>query len=294
MTSVLVIGATGKQGGAVAELLLDHGHDVTAYVRSPESPSAQALSTAGARLVTGDLADPQALARAARGADAIFGLSVPFGSGGKDEEVAQGRLLVDVAAKTDAHLVYSSVRGADRLTATDIDHADSKQLVEAYLRGQQVRATVLGPVYFMENVLNVGFSRLTDGVLVNPLSAGKPLDQVTVRDIAGLAVHAVEQPDRFIGKRIDIASDRVTGEQAAGILSDVLGREIPYRQLPLPQVRQWAGDEIADMFQRFEDNTDFLDIETLHTDHPDVTWHSYADWARTVDWDRVLQSPATA
>lgn len=294
MTSVLVIGATGRQGGAVAELLLDHGHDVTAYVRSPESPSALALAAAGARLVAGDLADPLALAGAAGGVDAIFGLSVPFGSGGKDEEVAQGRLLVDVAAKTDAHLVYSSVRGADRLAATDIDHADSKQLVEAHLRDRQVRATVLGPVYFMENVLDVGFSRLADGVLVNPLSAGKPLDQVTVRDIAGLAVHAVEHPDRFVGKRIDIASDRVTGEQAARILSDVLGREIPYRQMPLDQVRQWAGAEIADMFQRFEDNTDFLDIETLHADHPGVTWHSYADWARTVDWDRVLRSPATA
>jgi uncharacterized protein YbjT (DUF2867 family) len=291
VTSVLVIGATGRQGGAVAELLLDHGHDVTAYVRSPESPAAVALSTAGARLATGDLADPRALGEAARGVDAIFGLSVPFGSGGKDEEVAQGRLLVDVATKTGAHLVYSSVRGADRMTATGIDHAGSKQLVEADLRDQEVRATVLGPVYFMENVLNIGFSRLADGVLVNPLSAGKPLDQVAVADIASLAVHAVEQPDRYVGKRIDIASDRVTGEQAARILSDVLGREIPYRQMPSEQVRQRAGDEIADMFQRFEDNTDFLDIEALHAEHPGVAWHSYADWARTVDWDRVLAGP---
>ncbi|MEV4455057.1 NmrA/HSCARG family protein [Microbispora sp. NPDC049633] len=288
MATVLVIGATGKQGGAVAELLLDHGHEVTAYVRSPEAPSARALSAAGVRLVPGDLADPEALAGAARGVDAIFGLSVPFGSGGKDEEVAQGRLLVDVAMRAGAHLVYSSVRGADRLTATDIDHADSKQLVEAYLREQEVRATVLGPVYFMENVLNVGFSRLRDGVLANPLSAAKPLDQVTVRDIAGLAVHAIEHPDRFVGERIDVVSDRVTGEEAARILSDVLGREIPYHRLPLDQVRQWAGDEIADMFQRFEENTDFLDVDGLHAAYPDVAWHSYADWARTVDWDAVL------
>ncbi|WNV90463.1 NmrA/HSCARG family protein [Umezawaea sp. Da 62-37] len=294
MTTTLVIGATGKQGGAVARLLLDHGHDVTAYVRSPESPSALALSTAGARLVTGDLADHQALATAAKGVDAIFGLSVPFGSGGKDEEVAQGRLLVDTAMRADAHLVYSSVRGANRMEATDIDHADSKQLVEAHLRDQRVRATVLGPVYFMENALNVGFSRLTDGVLANPLSAGKPLDQVTVRDIAGLAVHAIEDPDRLVGKRIDVVSDRVTGEEAARILSDVLGREIPYQRMPLDQVRRWAGDEIADMFQRFEDNTDFADIDTLHAEYPAVAWHSYTDWARTVDWDHVLRTPTTA
>jgi uncharacterized protein YbjT (DUF2867 family) len=294
MTTVLVIGATGKQGGAVADLLLHHGHDVTAYVRSAESPSALALSASGVRLVTGDLADAAALAGAAKGADAIFGLSVPFGSGGKNEEVAQGRLLVDVAARAGAHLVHSSVRGADRLAKTDIDHADSKQLVEAYLRDQDVRATVLGPVYFMENVLNVGFSRLTDGILANPLSAGKPLDQVTVRDIAGLDVHAIEHPDRFVGERIDVVSDRVTGAEAARILSDVLGREIPYEQLPLDQVRHWAGDEIADMFQRFEENTDFLDVDGLHARYPDVAWHSYADWARTVDWDRTLRSRSTA
>ncbi|GAA2184991.1 NmrA family NAD(P)-binding protein [Micromonospora lupini] len=290
MTTVLVIGATGKQGGAVADLLLDHGHDVTAYVRSPESPSAVALATAGVRLAVGDLADARALANAAHGADAIFGLSVPFGAGGRDEEVAQGRLLVDTAMRADAHLVYSSVRGADRMVATDIDHAGSKQLVEAYLRERQVPATVLGPVYFMENALNVGFSRLTDGVLANPLSPGKPLDQVTVRDIAGLAVHAIEHPDRFVGERIDVVSDRVTGEEAALILGDVLGREIPYRRMPLDQVRQWAGDEIADMFQRFEDTTDFADIDALHARYADVAWHSYADWARTVDWDHVLRS----
>ncbi|WP_430500722.1 NmrA/HSCARG family protein [Micromonospora trifolii] len=288
MTTVLVIGATGQQGGAVADLLLQHGHEVTAYVRSPESPPSQALSAAGARLVVGDLGDPVALADAAHGADAVFGLSVPFGSGGKDEEVTQGRLLVDAAAE--AHLVYSSVRGAERMVETDIDHADSKQHIEAYLRKQQVRATILAPVYFMENVLNTGFSRLTDGVLANPLSGGKPLDQVTVRDIAGLAVHAIEHPERFVGERIDVVSDRVTGEEAAGILSDVLGREIPYQQLPLDQVRQWAGDEIADMFQRFEDTTDFVDVDALHAAHPDVAWYRYADWARTVDWDRVLSS----
>jgi hypothetical protein len=61
----------------------------------------------------------------------------------------------------------------------------------------------------------------------------------------------------------------------------------------LDQVRQWAGEEVADMFQHFEDNTDFLDAERLHATYPDVKWHSYADWARTVDWDLVLRSPST-
>ncbi|MEU7745406.1 NmrA family NAD(P)-binding protein [Nonomuraea sp. NPDC049158] len=230
MTKVAVIGATGRQGGAVAELLLDHGHEVVAYVRSAESPAARALSARGALIASGDLGDPDALQRACAGTDAVFGLSVPFGEGGKDEEVAQGRLLVDTVTRLDAHLVYSSVRGGDRTVATNVDHADSKQLIEAYLREQPVAATVLGPVYFMENALNLGFSRLGDGVLANPLTPGKPLDQVTVLDIAGMAVYAIENPGELVGERVDIASDRVSGEEAARVLSEILGRDVPYQQ----------------------------------------------------------------
>jgi uncharacterized protein YbjT (DUF2867 family) len=290
MTKILVIGATGKQGGAVADLALQRGHEVVAYVRSPESPAAAALAARGAQLAAGTLEDGEALGRAATGVDAIFGLSVPFGDGGKEGEIAQGRLIVDTAVRAGAHLVYSSVRGADRITDSNIDHADSKQVTEKYLRERDVRSTVLGPVYFIENVLNLGFSRLGDGVLANPLSPGKRLDQVTVLDIAGLAVHAVENPAELVGRRIDIASDSVTGEEAARIIGEVTGREIPYRQMPIAQVRQWAGDEIADMFQRFEENTDFVDIAALHARYPAVAWHSYADWARTVDWDVLLKN----
>ncbi|MEV0237479.1 NmrA family NAD(P)-binding protein [Nonomuraea sp. NPDC050786] len=95
-------------------------------------------------------------------------------------------------------------------------------------------------------------------MLANPLTLGKPLDQVSVLDIAGMAVHAVENPDELVGERIDIASDRVTGQEAARMLSEVLGREIPYQQMPLDMVRQWAGEEVATMFENFENDTDFL------------------------------------
>jgi uncharacterized protein YbjT (DUF2867 family) len=288
MTTVLVTGATGKQGGAVADLLLEHGHNVIGYVPSPDAPPAQALSAKGARLATGDLADAGALTSAAATAEAVFGLSVPFGAGGKEQEIAQGRSLVDVAAQLGIHLVYSSVRGADRIVNSNIAHASSKQLIEAYLRDRDVPATVLGPTYFMENTLNVAFNRLREGVLAMPLSPDKKLDQVTVLDIASMAVHALENPDQFVGRRIDLASDSVTGRQAAAVLSDVLGRDIPYQQLPIDQVRRRAGDEVANMFQRFEDNTYFLDITALRRNHPAVQWHSFADWAKTIDWGRLL------
>ncbi|MFC8365551.1 NmrA/HSCARG family protein [Streptomyces griseorubiginosus] len=291
MSTVLVIGATGKQGRAVADLLLRRGHDVVALTRDADSAAARTLAEQGARTVVGSPADADALSKAVTGADAVFGLSLPFGPGGNDEEVAQGRLLVDTAAQAGAHLVYSSVRGADRIVDSQVAHAGSKQQIEAYLREQDgLRATVLGPVYFMENMLNVRFNGLANGRLAMPLSPDKRLDQVTVLDIAGLAVHAVENPDDLVGKRIDLASDSVTGTEAAAVLSEVLGKEIPYHRLPIEQVRQWAGDEVATMFQRFEENTHFVDTAALRAAYPQVSWHTFEQWASTVDWDRLLQA----
>ncbi len=295
MSKVLVAGATGKQGGATARLLLEHGHEVTAYVRDTNEPGAQKLATSGAHLAVGDLADGAALAKAAEGMDALYGLSVPFGAGGKDEEVKSGKLLVDTALKAGLHLVYSSIRGADRLVDSDVAHASSKQLIEAYLRSQTaVRATVLGPTYFMENMLNVGFNRLKDGVLAMPLSPAKKLDQTTVLDIAGMAVYAIEHPDEMIGKRVDLASDSVSGEQAAAVLSNILGRDIPYQQLPIEQVRQWSGNEVATMFEKFEQNTYYVDIPALHGQYPDVHWHDFEAWAKTIDWQQLLAGDKAA
>lgn len=288
MSVVLVTGATGKQGGAVARLLLEHGHRVRALVRDPDSERAKALAGQGVELVFGDLSDAEALAAAAVGADAVFGLSVPFGAGGKEQEVAQGKLLIDVVRGLGSHLVYSSVRGADRLVQSQVEHASSKQLIEAHLRGTDTRATVLGPAYFMENAMNVAFNRLKNGAYATALSPGKKLDQVTVLDIAGLAVAAIEDPERFVGRRIDLASDCVSGQEVAEVLGGLLGKEIPYQQIPIDQVRQWSGDEVATMFERFEQNTYFLDIAALKAEYPQVAWHTFATWAATVDWERLI------
>lgn len=286
MTRVLVLGATGRQGGEVARQLAARGHEVTALVRDTAAPRALSLAGLGVRLRPGDLRDAEAVTQAISGQDAVFGLSIPFGEGGKDAEVRAGKLLVDAAAG--AHLVYSSVRGGDRITQSGVDHADSKQLVEAYLRQRGTPATVIGPVYFMDNALAVDVSGLRRGVFSTPLTPGKRLDQVAAADIAGMAVYAIEHPELMIGRRVDIASDSVTGTAAAAILSRLIGRDIPYEQLPIDVVRRFAGDEFVAMWESFESTENFLDIASLHAAYPEVGWHSYEQWARSIDWDRVL------
>ena len=78
--NILVTGATGRQGGAVARQLRDHGHAVRAITRSPDAPAAAELARLGVELVRGDLADRDAMERAARGVDAVFSMATPLNS----------------------------------------------------------------------------------------------------------------------------------------------------------------------------------------------------------------------
>lgn len=93
---VLVLGATGGQGGAVAAALLRAGRPVRGLVRDPASPAARRLAAAGASLATGEFTDPEALEAAMRGTAAAFALTTPFESG-TAAEVRQGHAIIDAA-----------------------------------------------------------------------------------------------------------------------------------------------------------------------------------------------------
>jgi uncharacterized protein YbjT (DUF2867 family) len=137
---ILVLGATGGQGGAVTAALLARQARVRAMVRRPGEPSVQRLTERGVEVMVGSLDDRAALGAAMEGAAAVFALTTPF-EAGVDAEVAQGRAIV--AAADDArvpHLVFSSVAGADQHTG--VPHFDSKAIIEKGLAASGLRYTI--------------------------------------------------------------------------------------------------------------------------------------------------------
>ena len=62
---ILVTGATGNTGGAVARQLLHEGHPVNALVRRQDH-RADALARAGAKVIVGDLLEPEDLRHASQ------------------------------------------------------------------------------------------------------------------------------------------------------------------------------------------------------------------------------------
>lgn len=285
---VLVTGATGQQGGAVARRLLKEGHCVRAFTRKPDSPAAKELERLGVELAMGNFDDLASIKRAAEGVDAVFAMATPF-EVGIEMETRQGITLVDaVKAAGVEHLIYSSVASGDQNTG--IPHFDSKYKIEQHIQSFEIPYTIIGPVYFFENTF-APWSGLDikEGTLAQPMPVGRKLQQVALDDIAGFANLVLENREQFLGKRIDIASDELTFPRLAEILSTVLSREIQYMPFPVDNLREQNAD-FATMYEWFDRVGYSVDIETLRRDYPEVGWHTFEEWAKTQNWKALEQA----
>src|SRR6516225_7567904 len=130
--TILVTGATGRQGGAAIRHLLLNGWKLRALTRNPNGYAAKQLSERGVEVVQGDLEDPGSLERAAHGVYGIFSVQ-DYWVAGFRREVQQGKNLADIAKKTSvAHFVYSSAGGAERNTG--IAPWETKWEIEKHIR----------------------------------------------------------------------------------------------------------------------------------------------------------------
>jgi uncharacterized protein YbjT (DUF2867 family) len=271
---ILVLGATGGQGGAVADALLARGARVRVMVRQPGEPRASRLAECGVEVLAGLLDDRTALGAAMRGVDAAFALTTPF-EAGVDAEIAQGRTIVAAAADAQIpHLVFSSVAGANQHTG--VPHFDSKAIIEDELAASGLPYTITAPTYFFDNALG-GRDRIQAGILDLPLPPDRPLQQLARPDLGAFVAKVLCSPGSYVGQRVELASDAVTPEQMAEALSAAVGRPVRLEQTSLESIRS------PDMYAmwRFLNGPGYrVDIQALHRANPDIAWTSFADWAQ--------------
>ncbi len=279
---MLVTGATGRQGGAVAHELLEAGFPVRALTRRPEGEPARALAALGAEVVEGDLDDRDSLARAVEGAWGVFSVQNFWETGAAREE-EQGERLARVAREGGVrHFVYSSVNSADQRTG--ISHFESKAHVEEAVRALGFPThVVLRPAFFMENWLSPQYlPLLRQGRLAIALDPSTVLQMSAVRDIGKYGRWAFENPERLSGRAIDLASDEHTMPETARILGKAMGRKVEYVQVPIVVVRE-RNEDVAQMLEWFDRVGYDADIPRL-AQESGIRPTSLADWAETVDW----------
>ncbi|EXJ91786.1 hypothetical protein A1O3_00336 [Capronia epimyces CBS 606.96] len=154
---LVVIGATGTQGGSVIETILsDPAWRIRGVTRNPSSSRAQTLAAKGVELAQADINDPSTLTQAFDGAHAIFGLTDSWSllnpknesklkpgqrliEWAFEEELQYGKNIFDAAAQvpTLERLVYSTLPHLKRLSGGKYDkgyHFDAKGFAVEYAK----------------------------------------------------------------------------------------------------------------------------------------------------------------
>jgi len=283
--TVLVTGATGRQGGAVIRHMLRKKWRLRALTRNPKGYEAESLARLGVEVVQGDLEDAASLVRAAAGAYGIYSVQ-DFWAVGAKREVQQGKNVADAAKEVQVkHFVYSSVGGAERNTG--IPHWESKWEIEKYIRTLGLAATVLRPVTFMETYyvdqVELGILK---GKLADPVRGDKPYQTIATDDIGAFVALAFERPSEFIGKELEIAGSELTNAEAANVFSRVLGKQVKFQRLPLLLVRLVLGKEFFVMFRWFNEEGYKADIPALRRAYPEIHLHTLEDWLREEGWHK--------
>jgi len=212
----------------------------------------------------------------------VFAMSTPF-EAGMDAEVRQGVLLADAAKQAGvAHYVYTSVGSAHRHTG--IPHFESKWEVEQHIGKIGLPATILRPVFFMENFTT--YSKPSpEGVLTMPMRPDRKLAMVAVKDIGQFGAAAFIRPKDFLGQALDLAGDELTIPEAAAHLTKAMGRLIRFQEFPLDQVEAAMGHDLATMFRWFNNVGYATDVPGL-TQKFGMPLTSFTEWVKTVDWSK--------
>ncbi|MEU6228207.1 SDR family oxidoreductase [Streptomyces sp. NPDC047042] len=214
---VVVTGATGNLGGRVARRLAERGVAQRLLVRDPD----RAPELPDATAVRGEFGDREAVVDGLRGAKTVFMVSASESADRLDRHKA----FVDSAAEAGVeHLVYVSFFGAAPYATFTLarDHFHTEE---------HIRTSGMAYTFLRDNIYAdfVPLLAGADGVIRGPAGQGRAAF-VSQDDIADAAAAILAGPGDHTGAVYDLTGpESLTLDEAAGILSEVLGRDITYR-----------------------------------------------------------------
>jgi uncharacterized protein YbjT (DUF2867 family) len=149
--AILVAGATGDLGGAVARMLLARNKPVRCLVR--DQLKAKPLVEAGAQITMGDVKDPSSLTPACKGVEVVITTVNSAKLGGLDNpqtvDLEGNRNLIDAAKEAGVkQFIFVSASTAD--AHSPVPFLQAKGKTEEYLRQSGLKHTIIAPNAFME------------------------------------------------------------------------------------------------------------------------------------------------
>jgi len=299
---IAVIGATGAQGGGLVRAILADrtgGFGARAITRKANGEKAAELRKLGAEVVEADLDDEASLAKAFAGAYGAYCVTNYWEHFTSAKEVSQARNMARAAKSANLqHVIWSTLEDTrKRVPLSDtrmptlmekykVPHFDAKGDADSQFAEAGVPTTYLLTSFYWENFIYFGMGpkKGEDGKLTLTLPMGKAkLSGISAQDIGKCAYGIFKQGTKWIGKRVGIAGDHVTGAQMAADMSKALGAQVSYNEVS-PAVYRGFGfpgaDDLGNMFQYYtEFEQEFVaarSLETARSLNPELL--SFKDW----------------
>lgn len=223
---LVVVGATGKQGGSVIKSILSDSSassqfKIRGITRDPSKPAAKALESQGVETVAGDIDDKASLVKAFQGAYAVFAVTDYWASMDMKKEIQQGKNMADAAKEAGVqHYIWSNLLNTTKSTNGDLSkiyHFDGKAEIGDYVKEIGLPYTYFLPGFYASN-LPGGMIRKNDqtGKYILALPS-KPDAQIPIIDIeadTGKFVKAILlDRESNLGKSIFAAENYYTPQQ---------------------------------------------------------------------------------
>lgn len=272
---IAVIGATGAQGGSLAQAILNDpsaGFHVRAITRKPDSEKGQALSAAGAEVVSADLDDPATVRRAFEGAYGAYCVTNFWEHFSPARELEQARAQAEAAKAAGVqHVIWSTLEDTrqhvpledDRMPTLQekykVPHFDAKGEADRFFEASGVPTTYLLTSLYWDNFIHFGMGpkKNDDGSFTLALPMGRSrLAGIAADDIGKCAFGIFREESKLQGRRIGIAGEHLTGEEMAKTFSSVLGQEVKYQDVPLDAYRNLGfpgAEDLGNMFQLYQE-----------------------------------------
>ena len=249
--AIAVVGATGRQGGAVVRhLLKSDNFRVRALVRDKASTAATRLLSLDVQVHQANLEDPSALETVLAGTDGVFSVQNYWEKGvGYEGEIRQGKNLALAAKKAGVgHFVQSTMADGAIAFTDEMKHFRSKKVLEDYIDDIGLPHTFLGTVTFVDNILvpELG-GAWTFPFISGILSSQTPYLVLAVDDIGGVAAAVFAEPGRFIGRKINMAGDALTVPKMKSVYREVSGKRPRGLQFPVWLCRLINGEFVAQL-----------------------------------------------
>ena len=266
---IIVFGATGQQGNSVAKALLTRKYKVRTVTRNPDNAKAKELKELGAEIAqVTNMDNVTELEKAIQGAYGVFAVTNYWGMLAEnpetayDREIAQGKAIGDICKRFGVkHLVYSGLEHVKDIIGKPCPHFDGKGIVEKYLDEIGVPNTSSRYPFYFDNFATPFFppKKEEDGTYTIAFAAQKPMDGISVADGGPAVASIFDNPDEYIGKKVGLSGEKLTGDEYAAIFSKVTGKTIKFSYIPPDVFAKFpfpGAEDIAVMFEFYDYGVD--------------------------------------